>query len=221
MFINDLHSDEFLHKYIDDLTISEIFNKDERSKMNNVLSEINQWSATNLLNINCNKTKEMLLCALNRANVDLLELNNVAIQSVSSFKLLGVNIDCNLKWNSHIDSICSKANTRVYFIKHLKRSGVELEDLLHFYFSVVRPVLEYACPAWHTGLTRDQSDRLETVQKRALSIIFNMSVFENYLEFCSSNGIETLAVRRDNLCKRFFTRCVVNENALSILFIAC
>ena len=97
-------------------------------------------------------------------------------------------------------------------IKHFKCSGVELEDLIHFYFSVVRPVLEYACPSWHTGLTRDQSDRLETVQKRALSIIFNMSVFENYLEFCSGNGIETLAVRRDNLCKRFFTRCVVNKN---------
>ena len=209
IFINDLHSDELLHKYIDDLTMSEIFNKDERSKMNNVLSEINQWSATNFLNINCNKTKELFLCAFNRASYELLELNNVEIQSVSSFKLLGVNIDCNLKWNSHIDSICSKANTRVYFIKHLKRSGVQLEDLLHFYFSVVRPVLEYACPAWHTELTRDQSDRLETVQKRALSIIFNMSVFENCLEFCSTNGIETLAVRRD---KRFFARCVVNEN---------
>ena len=129
---------------------------------------------TNFHNVNCKKTKEMFLSAFNRASVDLLELNNVETQSVSSSKLLGVNIVCNLKWNSHIDSICSKANTRVYFIKHLKRSGVELEDLLHFYFSVVRPVLEYACPAWHTGLTRDQSDRLETVQKRALSIIFNV-----------------------------------------------
>ena len=98
MFISDLHSHELLHKYIDDLTISGIFNKDERSKMNNVLSEI--WSATNLLNINCNTTKEMFLCAFNRASVELLELNNVEIQSVSSFKLLGVNIDCNLKWNS-------------------------------------------------------------------------------------------------------------------------
>jgi hypothetical protein len=108
---------------------------------------------------------------------------------LSSFKLPGVNIDCDLKWNSHVDSICSKANSRVYFLKHLRRSGVELEDLLHFYYSVIRPVLEYACPSWHTCLTRDQSDRLEIVQKRALSIIFNMSVYKNYLEFCSSNNV--------------------------------
>jgi len=215
MFINDLKSDELLHKYIDDLTVSEFFNKEEGSKMNNVLSEINQWSARNFLNINGSKTKEMFLCAFNRANanVEPLKLNDVEIQSVFSFKLLGVYIDCNLKWSTHIDSICSKANTRVYFIKHLKRSGVELEDVLHFYYSVIRPVLEYACSAWHTGLTREQSDRIEAVQKRALSIIFNMSLYENYLEFCSSNGIETLANRRDNLCKRFFLNCVVNEHS--------
>jgi hypothetical protein len=102
---------------------------------------------------------------------------------------------------------------RVYLLKHLKRSGVDLDDILHFYYSVVRPVLEYVCPAWHTGLTRDQSDRLEAVQKRSLSIIFNMSVSENYEEFCSSNGIETLAKRRDNLCRRFFLKCVANENS--------
>jgi hypothetical protein len=102
---------------------------------------------------------------------------------------------------------------RVYLLKHLKRSGVDLDDVLHFYYSVVRPVLEYACPAWHTGLTRDKSDRLEAVQKRSLSIIFNMSVSKNYEEFCSSNGIETLAERRDNLCRRFFLKCVANENS--------
>jgi hypothetical protein len=49
----------------------------------------------------------------------------------------------------------------------------------------------------------NQSARLETVQKRASSIIFNMSVFENYFEFRSSNDIETLAIQRDNLCERF------------------
>jgi ribonuclease P/MRP protein subunit RPP40 len=56
LFVNDLKSDELLHKYIDDLTISEIFNKNEGSKMNNVLNEIQQWSARNFLNINASKT---------------------------------------------------------------------------------------------------------------------------------------------------------------------
>jgi hypothetical protein len=85
--------------------------------------------------------------------------------------------------------------------------------LLHYYYSFVRPVLEYACPVWHTSLTLDQCDRIELIQKRALSIIFSMPVYENYSEYCSANCIETLACRRDNLCQKCFNKCVMNENS--------
>jgi hypothetical protein len=36
------------------------------------------------------------------------------------------------------------------------------DDLLLYYTSVVRPVLEYACLVWQSGLTADQRDRLES-----------------------------------------------------------
>ncbi len=32
-------------------------------------------------------------------------------------------------------------------------------------------VVEYACPAWSTGITKGQSDSLEQIQKRAMYII--------------------------------------------------
>ena len=32
----------------------------------------------------------------------------------------------------------------------LKRAGISQLDLVTVYISVVRPVLEYACPVWHT-----------------------------------------------------------------------
>jgi len=47
--------------------------------------------------------------------------------------------------------------------------------MLHFYISIIRPVLEYAVAVWHTGLTADLSDQLEAIQKRALNIIFGGS----------------------------------------------
>ena len=37
--------------------------------------------------------------------------------------------------------------------------------------SVIRPVLEYACPVWHTMLPKYLSDSIEMVQKPALSSI--------------------------------------------------
>ena len=42
----------------------------------------------------------------------------------------------------------------------------------YYYQSVVRPVLEYVCPCWHSSLTKEQTTQLEDVQRRALQVIF-------------------------------------------------
>ena len=59
-----------------------------------------------------------------------------------------------------------------HFLKQLKRSGAGRDDLLCFYNTVIRPVLEYACPAWHSSITAAQSRSLESIQRRAMKIIF-------------------------------------------------
>ena len=78
------------------------------------------------------------------------------------------------------------------------------------YSSVVRPTLEYACPVWHTSITIAQSNKIELIQKRALSIIFGSFVFDEYDSFCVANNIQTLKDRRESLCKNFFNKSVLN-----------
>ena len=41
----------------------------------------------------------------------------------------------------HIDYIISKAVSRLYFLKQLKRAGLPSAHLLHFYITVIRPYL--------------------------------------------------------------------------------
>ena len=60
----------------------------------------------------------------------------------------------------------------------LKRAGIDQHDL---YVSVIRPVLEYACPVWHTNLNRHLTESIEAVQKRALKCI-NLAM--SMLIFC-------------------------------------
>jgi len=97
----------------------------------------------------------------------------------------------------------SKVASRLYFLKQLKRSGVPVEDLLCFYTSVIRPVLEYACPVWHSSLTTGQSELLESLQKRALKIIFNDTNYSTSLILADT---DTLHSRREHLLERFYTR---------------
>jgi len=48
------------------------------------------------------------------------------------FKLLGVHINQSLKWDDHVSAICNKAASRIYFLKQLKRSSVDPDDLYQF-----------------------------------------------------------------------------------------
>jgi len=61
------------------------------------------------------------------------------------------------------------ATTSLYFLKQLKWAGAVLNDLLNFYCSVIRPVLEYASPVSHSSLTV----ALEYLQKRAMNSVFS------------------------------------------------
>ena len=121
---------------------------------------------------------------------------------VSTFKLLGVHISNDLKWTQHIDAMSSKTASRPYFLRQLKRAGANYSDLMSFYSTVVRPVIEYASPAWHSSLTVGQSDALESLQKRAMNIIFPG---DNYTAALTIAGVDMLRSRRDALTQRFFT----------------
>ena len=90
----------------------------------------------------------------------------------------------------------SKVSSRLYFLKQLKRTGVSSDDLLYFYTVVIRPVFEYACVVWHHNLTASQSDKLESLQKRALRIILfihgDFAVGKSYEFLVSFSKIEPL-----------------------------
>ena len=91
--------------------------------------------------------------------------------------------------------------------------------MLTFYIAVIRPVMEYAAPVWHSGLTAELAESLESVQKRALRIIFGGSSFTNstYLSFCESLSISSLQFRRESLSINFFQKILEPSSCLHYL----
>ena len=121
------------------------------------------------MRINPQKTKEMVVCFCkedNRhANIQPLIVDGTIIERVLHAKVLGVTISANLCWNVHVENIVSKASKRMYMLYQVKRAGSEQKDLLKIYLSVIRPVLEYACPVWHPHLPKYLSDSIEHIKK--------------------------------------------------------
>jgi len=81
-------------------------------------------------------------------------------------------------------------------LKQLKRAGVPPQQRLHFYATVIRPVLEYCAPVWHCAIPRSQAEQLESIQKRAIHIIYSNILFVGELT--------SLESRRDQLSRSFF-----------------
>ena len=72
------------------------------------------------------------------------------------------------------------------------------KNLLRIYLSIMRPVVEYACPVWHTNLRGYLSDGIEVVQKRALR---TMHPDLSYSEAMEKSKVQTLSDRREKLCQ--------------------
>jgi len=130
------------------------------SHMQLFVDNLVKQSTNNGMKVNQRKTKEMLIRSNENNQLLQLILNRTRVERVSSFKLLGVHVASILKWTQHVDALSSKVSTRLHFLKLLKRSGASINDLVCFYTSVVRPVLEYACLVWHSSLTAGQPETL-------------------------------------------------------------
>jgi len=155
---------------------------------------------------------ELLIgAAISKDPPPLVTLSGALIDRVVTFKLLGVNVASDMKWNTHIEGISRKVASRLYFLKQLKRAGAGLNDMLNFYCSMIRPVLEYASPVWHSSLTVAQTKALEYLQKRAMNIMFSGGI--DYTTCLIIAGVDTLATRREYLTKRFFRRRVLPETS--------
>ena len=68
---------------------------------------------------------------------------------------LGVQIDPDLKFNQHVETVTSKANRMLGMIRraYTYKDGGTIKKL---YTSLIRPILEYGNTAWVLSLKREQ-----------------------------------------------------------------
>ena len=80
------------------------------------------------------------------------------LSSVPQIKYLGVHISHDLKWNAHINSISSKANQTLGFLKRkIRINSSTIKEKA--YKSIVHPKLEYCNTVWDTEKHRKSQRR--------------------------------------------------------------
>ena len=92
-------------------------------------------------------------------------LEGTDLENVESIKYLGVTITSDLKWNTHVSNVCTKANRTLGFLRrHLYSCPQEVIEAA--YKGLVRPVLDYGSSVWDPpGVVLHEE--LESVQRCA------------------------------------------------------
>ena len=91
------------------------------------------------------------------------------LENVESIKYLGVRITSDLRWNTHVSNVCTKANRTLGFLRRNLYSGPQ-EVKEAAYKGLVCPVLDYGSSVWDPpGIVLQEE--LESVQKRAARFV--------------------------------------------------
>ena len=86
-------------------------------------------------------------------------------------------------------------------------------QLVQVYCSIVRSVLEYACPVL-AALPKYLDDAIESVHKRALPIVLPNCHYDDAL---IQSGITALSQRGEEACKNFIKRDCLSSSVLKQL----
>ena len=112
--------------------------------INTVILQLNKWFKSNLLLLNLKKTSFLQFLTKNTNATDLnISYENNQISSIHSTTFLGLIIDNNLSWHSHIDQMIPKLSKASYIIRSLKPL-LSFETLKRVYFSIVHSIISYS-----------------------------------------------------------------------------
>ena len=179
-------------KYADDCTLYELVSKDSVSQMQDAVTHLESWAVQNKMELNAKNTKDMWITFKKCCPIP-------PPISIWPTGLLGVYVQNDLKWNTHVSSIASKACKRVHYLRVCRTAHLPRDIGLTTYIAKIRPVLEFASPVWG-GLPIYLEEDLQRVQNRCLNVIG-----------IPRDTVESLVTRRQKLTRKEFKRILDSE----------
>ena len=100
------------------------------------------------MDFNVKKCNLMRITMKKQPFISNFTLKGSVLEEVDGFRDLGLLTNHHLSWNSHIDTITSKANRILGLIKRTCRGWKHTETLKTLYCTLVRSQVEYGSVVW-------------------------------------------------------------------------
>ena len=187
LYINDIQKSSDLldfHLFADDSSL--FYSAKSLSELESIitcqLSHVHKWLCANKLSLNIEKSSFVIFHPTQKKldyNVQIF-LNDLSIKREYTIKYLGITIDCNLNWKSHVAEISKKIKRNIGVICKL-RNFVNSHILKNLYYSLIYPYLIYGIVVWGNTYT-SSTNPLFLLQKKLVRII----MFSDYLDHTNS-----------------------------------
>ena len=174
--------------YADDTTI--YFNLEEfeylnrERDINSELEKVNTWLKLNKLSLNVQKTKLMVFHRKQKQVDEInVQINGTQIERVESFNFLGIMMDENLTWKSHIEMVAKKISKVTGILYRLKNIFPE-NVLFVLYNSLIVSYINYGLLLWGVHV-----NKLEHLQKKALRFMTNSGYIAHTTPLLIKHGL--------------------------------
>lgn len=140
-------------------------------KLELILNKTENWMSEHNLQINFKKTKLITFYPYQKAALQInFNFNNIKIEQVNEFTLLGLIIDKNLNWKSHINKLRKKISSFSYALRETKKT-TDIKTAIVTYYAYAYAWFSYGISLW--GNSTD-FNTLFTLQKKLIRIIANI-----------------------------------------------
>ena len=189
IYINDLPlhvltDDVDLDLYADDTTIMTAapihsIQTDLENTLNRTWQDVETWANTNKLPLNQSKTKTLLITGKRLAKkissedtkLSVVTNEGITLEQVETAKLLGLELDSELSFSSHVDKLCRKLAQRIGVLNKIK-SCLPVKQRILYYNALIRSLMSYVSVVWHTCSKQDLG-KVFLLQKRAGRVILD------------------------------------------------
>ena len=214
LYINDMcNSSSILNftQFADDTTITHsgpnlevLTNEIERE-----LEKVLDWLLANKLIINLTKTHTMLFTNKRVERKITIKANNTNLEQKAECKFLGVIVDENITWKSHINHISSKISKTLAILRLLKYTFPK-QILKTLYMSLVQPYLNYCNVIWGAA-DKTTMEPLFILQKKAIRLVNRVHYLEHTKPLFESMKILSIYQLYELNCILFIYKCL-NSN---------
>ena len=162
-----------LHNFADDNTITAVCH--ELADLVKILETEGElsvgWFRENEMVVNSGKFQAIIVNRKEEQAAHKLIIDNKEIKTTNSIKLLGINIDDQVRFNELISILCSKAAMQLNALSRLQKymGKSEKETIIN---SFILSNFNYCPLVWHFS-SCESIRKIEKIQKRCLRIILN------------------------------------------------